>query len=133
MFSRVLNTPLKTLSHFNPMFHLYTPENVRKPKVNNKNIWTKGANLHFHSYCLCFLKNSCSEASKKNSKKEPLVEFAFSKVAVLKFNHSNFPSNCLKLSEKLLRSAAMNHCIKSVRIRGFSGLYFPEFGRNTER
>ena len=26
-----------------------------------------------------------------------------------------------------------SHCVKSVRIRSFSGPYFPAFGRNTER
>ena len=26
-----------------------------------------------------------------------------------------------------------SHCVKSVRIRSFSGLYFPAFGLNTER
>ena len=26
-----------------------------------------------------------------------------------------------------------NHCVKSVRIRSYSGLHFPAFGLNTER
>ena len=34
------------------------------------------------------------------------------------------------LLHKLIKS---DHCVKSVRIRSFSGLYFPTFGLNTER
>ena len=32
-----------------------------------------------------------------------------------------------------LNSTESYHCVKSVRIRSFSGLYFPVFGPNTER
>ena len=36
-----------------------------------------------------------------------------------------FPNNC--------NYSLKQHCIKSVRIRCYSGLYFPAFGLNTER
>ena len=44
----------------------------------------------------------------------------------IKDNHE--PNNGEKIS--VLHSF---HCVKSVRIRGYSGLHFPAFGLNTER
>ena len=34
---------------------------------------------------------------------------------------------------KQTRNLSSFHCVKSVRIRGFSGLHFPKFALNTER
>ena len=34
---------------------------------------------------------------------------------------------------ELLKNAGIIHCVKSVRIRSFSGPHFPAFGLNTER
>ena len=34
---------------------------------------------------------------------------------------------------KLKRKRKKTHCVKSVRIRNYSGPYFPAFGLNTER
>ena len=46
-------------------------------------------------------------------------------------NHSPWVNTGLKLIiSTLLRSS---HCIKSVRIRSFSGSYFPVFGLNAEK
>ena len=36
-------------------------------------------------------------------------------------------------SEKEMKSLPMQYCVKSVRIRSFSGPYFPTFGLYTER
>ena len=41
-----------------------------------------------------------------------------------------FLSNNIIITEFLVRE---QHCVKSVRIQNFSGLYFPAFGLNTER
>ena len=32
-----------------------------------------------------------------------------------------------------MNSASDKHCVKSVRVRSFSGPYFPAFGQNTEK
>ena len=40
------------------------------------------------------------------------------------------PDDTYRLSKK---NTTVNHCVKSVRIRSYSGLYSPAFGLNTER
>ena len=53
-------------------------------------------------------------------------------ISYIKKKHSNF-SVTLAQNRLTLVNRTNNHCVKSVSIRRFSGLYFPMFGRNTER
>ena len=37
----------------------------------------------------------------------------------------------MEMSKKILRTKAILHCVKSDRIRSYSGPYFPAFGLDT--
>ena len=54
----------------------------------------------------------------------------------VKLSHTNGDSNILIILRCSYRIKALRkakYCVKSVRIRSFSGAYFPAFGPNTER
>ena len=56
--------------------------------------------------------------------------------AMLKIQKPHFvfsSNNCNNDNNNLIRKPINIHCVKSVRIRSFSGPYFPAFGLNTER
>ena len=54
----------------------------------------------------------------------------------VQLSHTNGDSNILiilRCSYKIKALRKAKYCVKSVRIRSFSGAYFPAFGPNTER
>ena len=68
---------------------------------------------------------------KKKKRKKEIREL--SKLVVRMIYFSKILSSLLSNAEAKFIWCKMYHCLKSVRIRSFCGLYFPAFGLNTER
>ena len=56
------------------------------------------------------------------------TRFAFERYCVQSNNGNAKPT-----TSKIFANIKIKHCVKSVRIRSYSGPYFPAFGLNTER